>query len=170
MNIGAFHKDITHIVAMSGYPSVERMLKTVFRGLLSGYAPAVFRAEVEEFGGYAYANAAFSLTTTDAKVMLVHSKDDNTSDFRMFEELRALLGKRDNITFLELDGKRHNPTYTDDAVMYKDEFFARLTEARKKKQLDTPEARAEFAKKFDFDRMTVQDEAVWERIFEHLEN
>ena len=110
MNIGAFHKDITHIVAMSGYPSVERMLKTVFRGLLSGYAPAVFRAEVEEFGGYAYANAAFSLTTTDAKVMLVHSKDDNTSDFRMFEELRALLGKRDNITFLELDGKRHNPT------------------------------------------------------------
>lgn len=170
MNIGAIHKDITHVVAMSGYPSVRRMLGTIFKGILSGYVPAILRLEEERFGGYAAADARFNLLNTPAKVLLIHSKDDNTASFAMFEELEAVLGERENLTFLPLDGKRHNPTYTVDAVTYKDDFFRDLTAMRKKKKLATDEAKAEFVGKFDFVRMTVQDMEVWQRIFDHLES
>ena len=169
MNIGAFHKDITHLVAMSGYPSVRTMLETMMTGIMSGYVPALFKSEADTFGGYAYADARYSLFTTNAKVMLIHSTDDPTAKYSMLEAVKDAICERENTVFLTLEGKKHNPTYTDDAVSYKDEFFAELTAARKKKMLSTPEARAEFRARFDFDRMTVQDMDVWNKIFAFLE-
>ena len=170
MNIGAIHKDITHIVTMSGYPSVRRMLGKILKGLLKGYIPAVLRSEEERFGGYADADAKFNLLNTPAKVLLIHSRDDHMVPFAIFEELEGLLGERENLSFLPLDGKRHNPTYTADAVVYKDDFFAAVTEMRKKKKFPTPESKAEFVARYDFVRMTAQDEEVWQKIFGHLES
>ena len=37
LNIAALHPDITHIVVLSGFTSVERMLEQFFSGILKGY-------------------------------------------------------------------------------------------------------------------------------------
>ena len=39
----------------------------------------------------------------------------------------------------------------------------------KKKQLETPEQQRQFMEQYDWDRMTTQDDAVWEQIIRHLE-
>lgn len=85
-----------------------------------------------------------------------------------FDELQQALGHKDNIRFHLEQGKGHNPNYTADAVAYKDAFFGALTRAKKKKQLVTPRQQEAFMERYDWHRMTAQDEQVWELILRHL--
>lgn len=169
MNIGILHRDITHLVAMSGYPSVRKMIG-VFFNKMKGYIPTVFNSEAEVYHGYAEADATLSLLTTGAKVMLVHSKDDPTVPYTLFEGIMRDVGERSNIRYLTVDGKRHNPNYTEAAVRYKDEFFAALQEMKKKKRLGDEAAKAEFVKRWDWERMTEQDMDFWGEVFAFLES
>ena len=68
-----------------------------------------------------------------------------------------------------MNGKAHNPNYTADAVQYKDAFFAAYQRALKKKQLTTAEQKTAFKNSYDWNRMTEQDDAVWNMIFEVLD-
>ena len=58
---------------------------------------------------------------------------------------------------------------TRDAVRYKDAFFADFQKAVKKKQLETVQQQMEFMARYDWHRMTQQDEAVWQVILQTLE-
>ena len=163
MNIGAFHKDITHLVALSGFTSPIYLL----RDKLKGYAEAVFKVEVEYFGGYAFANSALSLIETDAKALIVHSEDDPRVPYHRFAELRGIIGESERITFMPVNGKKHNPNYTEDAVKYRDKYFA--DRAKLKKKRASKEARAAFTKSCDWYKMTEQDMDFWAKVFDFID-
>lgn len=169
MNISLFHRDITHIVAMSGFISPRKIIET-FLSKMKGYVPAVFKTEEERFGALAEADARLSLLSTEAKCMIIHSKDDPTVPYSMFEELEAAVSRRENIRCVTLENKRHNPSYTEAAVRYKDEFFAELTQARKKGRIKTEEEKREFVAKWNWEKMTEQDTDFWQMVFDFLEN
>ncbi len=168
MNIGAFHPEITHLVALAGFISPRKIIGDML-GKMRGVADKAFSAEVERFGGYAYANAAVSLLETRARALIVHSKDDPTVPFSHLTELKSMLRGKVGVEFLELDGKRHNPNFTEDAVRYKDEFFSELTRLKKKKRLVNESERLEFAARWDWERMTAQDMEFWQRVFGFIE-
>ena len=171
MNIAALHEDITHVIAMSGFVSVKIMLEQTFPGLLSGAVKSLYELEKNTNPGYAEFDARESLGKTCAKVLLVASSDDKIVRKQCHFDLlqRALAGK-DNIRFLVTEGKGHNPSYTCDAVRYKDDFFARFQKLVKKKKLETAVQQKEFMAAFDWLRMTEQDEAVWNVILGVLES
>ena len=73
-----------------------------------------------------------------------------------------------NIDFMLVNNKGHNPNYTSEAVKYLGEFGAARAKLARKKNT-TKEEKAAFVSSYDWDKMTVQDAAVWERIFRHLE-
>ena len=170
MNIGAIHPDITHVVSMSGFVSVKRMLKQTFAGPMAAYIKSIQELELQENPRYALYNALESLDKTSAKVLLIYSDDDKTirKEFH-YDPLYAKFSGRENIRFLLLHGKDHNPTYTDEAVKYKKRFLSEFVKTLKKKQLETVEQQTAFMEKYDFWRMTEQDDAVWNAIIAHLE-
>ena len=170
MNIGAIHPDITHVVSMSGFISVNRMIKQFFAGPMAPYIKTIQELELQENPRYALYNALESLSKTSAKVLLIYSDDDKTvkKEFH-YDPLYAKFSGSDHIRFLLVHGKDHNPTYTDDAVKYKNGFFSDFVKALKKKQLNTVEQQSAFMEKYDFRRMTEQDEQVWNAIIAHLE-
>ena len=57
---------------------------------------------------------------------------------------------------------------TDYTKTYKDAFFAELTKAKKKKQLKTEDQQKAFMARYDWRRMTEQDEDLWKTILNHL--
>ncbi|MGN1346172.1 MAG: hypothetical protein ACI4V1_05265 [Eubacteriales bacterium] len=120
---------------------------------------------------YVRSCAVAALKNTNAKVLVVHSEDDaivrNTCHF---DVLRKELAERDNIRFLLVHGKGHNPNYTADAVRYKDAFFADLKRSLSAHALDTDEQKQAFVKRYDWNRMTEQDPDVWKAIFEVLDS
>ncbi|MBE5950070.1 MAG: alpha/beta fold hydrolase [Lachnospiraceae bacterium] len=170
LNIAAFHPEVSHIVAMAGFVSVSQILRQFFGGILSGAYKRIYEKEKLTYPEYIESDAISALKKTDAKVLIIHSKDDKTVSFQKhFAVMQKKLGNRGNIRFLALDGKNHNPNFTREAVVYKDAFFADYQKKRKKKLLQTAEQKEAFIALYDWNKMTEQDETVWNEIFETLE-
>ena len=85
-----------------------------------------------------------------------------------FNILKAELSDRENTDFLLVSDKGHNPNYTEDAVKLLGSFGAARSKLVKNKKA-SKEDKKNFVASFDWKAMTAQDEAVWEKIFEHLE-
>ena len=85
-----------------------------------------------------------------------------------YTTLKAALSEKKNIRFLLKSGKGHNPNYTDDAVKYLGEYAAIVQRKIKKKELETEKQKSGFVASFDWNRMTAQDETVWNEIFKTL--
>lgn len=170
LNISALHPEVKHSVGISGFSSVERIINQFFGGALSFAGKRILKNVVAENPDFAKYDVHETLKATNTKVLYIMSDDDPTVSCDVhFTPAEASI-KRDNIKFLKVTGKRHNPNYTEDAVKYKDTFFADYTTAMKKKQLITDEQKAAFKSKYDWNRMTAQDMDVWKVIFEFLES
>ena len=119
-----------------------------------------------DFVGY---NAVETLSKTDAKVLLIYSDNDNLCRMKPhYITLKTALSAKKNIRFLLKSGKGHNPNYTDDAVKYLGEYAATVQRKIKKKELETENQKSDFVASFDWNRMTAQDEKVWNEIFKTL--
>ena len=170
MNIGSFHPDVKHLVAMAGFLSPEVILKQNLRGWLAFYRKRLIRSEKEAAPKYADCTALDALRKTDARVLVIHSEDDGTvSCEKNFDVLARELADRKGITFLRLKGKVHNPHYTEDAVRYKRAFFKTYHESIRKGLLEGKEETRAFRDRYDWNRMTEQDPAIWNCIFDVLD-
>lgn len=169
LNISAIHPEIEKIVAMSGFVCVEEIVKSFFKGILSPFGKRIIEIEKSSNPEYIKYNAVNSLRNTKSRVLVIHSDDDKTVlKENSIDILERELKGRENISFLRLSGKNHNPNYTKDAVEYKDKFFADFQKALKKKVLSSNEAKKAFKENYDWKRMTAQDEEVWEKVLEFL--
>ncbi len=168
LNITALHPEISHIVAMCGFVSVEKMIGTFFSGVMKGYRKGVLALEREVnpvFVGY---NAVDSLKNTSAKALLIYSENDALCKKNHYDILHSALAEKENVRFLLVKNKGHNPNYTEDAIALLGKFTGARAKLLKKKNL-TPAEKQAFVSSFDFDKMTEQDEAVWKEIFAHLD-
>jgi pimeloyl-ACP methyl ester carboxylesterase len=169
MNIAALHPEISHVVAMSGFVSVPVMVSTFFAGPLKGYRQAILDLEMRSNPVYALFNSVESLKTSGVKALLIYSDNDTICKPCHYEILKQGLEDVPTVKFLVAKNKGHNPNYTEDAATYAASFGkARAKFARKKKATD--QKKADFVASYDWDRMTEQDESVWQVIFEHLES
>lgn len=169
LNIAALHPEVSHIVVISGFVSVEMAINSFFAGPLKIYRKAILQLEKEtnpDFIGY---NAVETLSQTAAKVLLIYSDDDRLCPMNPhYTVLKSGLEGKKNIHFLPVSGKGHNPNYTADAVKYLGEYSAAVRRKTKKKELETEKQKADFVASFDWNRMTAQDTAVWNAIFRTL--
>ena len=170
-NIAAIHADVSHIVAISGFVSVEAMIEQNFDGALKPFRKTILALEQSTNPDYVSYHAVNSLQNTDAKVLILHAADDPLvkREFH-FDVMKDALAEKKNIRFMLVDGKKHNPNYTIDAVKYKDTFFDIFNRKMKKHELDDENAQITFRKSFDWKRMTAQDKYVWKEIFSVLDN
>ena len=168
LNITALHPEISHIVAMCGFVSVEEMIKTFFSGLMKGYRKAVLALEKEANPYFVQFNAIETLSKSSVKALLIYSEDDQLCKLEHYEMLKAGLDGKPNVEFLFVNGKGHNPNYTEDAVKYLGEVGKARAKLLKNKNV-TSQDKASFVASFDWERMTAQDENVWIKIFEHLD-
>ena len=169
LNITSLHPEISHIVAMSGFVSVEEMIKTFFSGIMKRYRKAVLELEKTSNPIFVKYNAVETLKGSDVKALLIYSEDDQMCRREHYDMLKEGLGDRENVTFLLVTDKGHNPNYTEDAVRLLGEFGKARAKLIRKKNA-TKEEKEQFVASFDWEAMTAQDEAVWQKIFEHLDN
>ncbi len=170
LNISALHPDLLHVVVLSGFVSVEELVKSYFSGLLRPYRSPILALEREANPYFSTFCAPDSLRDTSAKVLLIYSDNDRMCRRRHFDILKRELSGKENVEFLLEKGKGHNPNYTADAVKYLGEYMKTMSRDMREGRLKTEEARAAFVASFDWDRMTAQDEGVWERIFRCLDS
>ena len=171
MNIPAFYPEISHIVAMSGYISVEAMARQFFTGILGGYRKPVLRLEQAENPDFVHYDAVHTLSETGANVLLIYSANDKIVNREMHHDVlkKALAGKK-NIRIILEQNKGHNPNYTADAAACLGQFTGELARKLKDGTLKTDAQKQAFRNHWDWDRMTAQDENVWKEIFRTLDS
>ena len=170
LNIAALHPEVTHLVALAPPISAPQLIEHMLPPMLSRYAKKFSAEERAKQPQYYDLDARTSLTNTDAHLLVIHSDDDPVVASKYhFSLLRDALADRPNTEFVLTHGKAHNPNYTEDAVKYKDAFFAQYKNAMNKKQLVTDEQKSAFKNSYDWNRMTMQDDSVWDMIFAHLD-
>ena len=171
MNIAALHPEIRHVVSMSGFVSVKRIVEQTFAGPLKPYRKAIMALEREANEKYVDHDAVESLKGTDAKVLLIYSADDPVVKMvSHYDPLVLGLQGKENIRFHLEQGKAHNPSYTAEAVKYKDGFFKALQKLQKRGSKVSAGERKAFMESYDWLRMTTQDEKVWDLIVSHLKS
>ena len=169
LNISALHPEISHIVAMCGFVSVEEMTKTFFQGIMKGYRKAIFDLEKTSNPKFVGFDARETLKNSKVKALLIYSDNDLMCRRVHHDLLKEAVGEKENVHIILCNNKGHNPNYTEDAVKLLDEFGkARAKLAKNKKA--TKEDKEKFVASFDWEKMTVQDEKVWAEIFDHLDN
>ena len=169
LNITALHPDISHIVAMCGFVSVPEMVKTFFSGLMKGFRTPILELEKTSNPEFVKYNAVETLSNSNTKALLIYSENDPMCKRVHYDILSSNLINKENVHFLFVQNKSHNPNYTEDAVKYLDEFGKARAKLVRKKNL-TQNDKSTFVSSFDWDKMTVQDENVWNSIFNHLDN
>ncbi|MBR2650356.1 MAG: alpha/beta fold hydrolase [Clostridia bacterium] len=169
LNITALHPDISHVVVFSGFVSVKLLIDSYFSGIMKGYRRAVMALEEQSNPVFVKYDARQTLKETEARVLLIYSDDDKKCPRSPhYDALYNSLSGKENISFMLLHGKGHNPNYTADAVSYLNKFFSELTRRKRNGSLNTEEQRADFVASFDWNRMTEQDSEVWAAVFEAL--
>jgi hypothetical protein len=68
-----------------------------------------------------------------------------------------------------MEGKKHNPTYSYDAINYMNEVFYEYNQLIKNKTLDTLEKRQEYMKDKSIQKMTEPDMEVMNKIISFLD-
>lgn len=169
LNISALHPEISHIVALSGFVSVQEMVNMLFPDKISCFRNLIFNLEKESNPESVKYHAVETLKNSDTKALLIYSDNDTRCKRIHYDILKEGLAEKQNVKFLLVQNKNHNPNYTEDAVNYLREFSSARAKFIHKKNI-TDEEKAEFVASFDWDRMTAQDESVWNEIFNHLDN
>lgn len=171
LNIASLHKDLASVIAISGYISVSDMIAQTFKFPMNFIRKYAYRLEQQNNPYFIEANAIDSLSSFEGKALIMHSKGDKLVDYnRHFKKLQRALHKKENIKFISLENKEHNPHYTFDAVNYKKDFYQKFKEAKKENRLNSLEEKQSFKDSFDWYKMTCQDTQIWEEIFNVLDN
>lgn len=170
MNICALHPQVRHIVALSGFVSVEEMIGQFFSGILRGYRKCVLKIEQEANPDFVSYNAVRSLQGTAVPVLLVYSSNDKLVIREIhYGLLKKGLADKPNVRLLLEQNKGHNPNYTCDAAAYLAEYTAAMTRGLKDKTLTTEAQKKAFRSRWDWNRMTAQDGSLWAEIFKTLD-
>lgn len=165
-NILNYRRDVSAVAAISCFVSVEAFLKAYLTGKTAFMRRGVYRFERRVNPAFVDSCAVDAVKDTDAKLLFVHSRDDEVVPISV--GLGYIRARVDNpyVRFLELDGKKHNPHYTADAVAYMNECFGKYNRLVAEKKLKTDDEKREFCKDWDYFRMTEQDEDVWKEVFD----
>ena len=100
--------------------------------------------------------------------MIIHSKDDHILNYKLhFNKVKKALYLKENIEFVLVDKKRHNPNYTIKAVRLLDSYVKQRNKMLKKGLLNK-DNNLEFLSQFDWHMITEQDMDVWNLVFDTL--
>lgn len=169
MNISALHPDVSHVIAISGFSSVANMHKQITGLLFAPMRKYLYEIEKEANPDYVDFSAIENLKNTKTKTLIIHSADDKVvKKAYHFNKLKKAAKRNENVFFLLVKSKGHNPNYTAEAVKYVGEFFNSLTEKKKLGLLNNDEEKTAFRNSYDWNKMTEQDSAVWDIIFAAL--
>lgn len=170
LNISALHPEIESCISLSGFIGVERMIEQFFSGILRFYRPSVMRLEHESNPMYSLIDARKSLKNSKSRILYIASDNDPTVKTAYhFDTLKNSPPEGADIEFCLVHGKLHNPNYSASAVSELDKMSKAMTEGMKKKAFETTEAVDAFRNSWDWEKITEQDEELWNKIFDFIE-
>lgn len=127
INVLKYHPDIKKICAISPFVNINKILYSMVPAPLK---LITFNGKLYEgliFKKYAFTNAIKTLNEYEGKALILHSKDDKVVPYKKGTYiLEKKLKNKNNINFIIVDNKNHQPQYTAKAVKRLNEFSNKI--------------------------------------------
>ena len=166
LNVINLRKDIDVAVIISGFISVKSMIKAWIPSKFLHFR--VLKYERKTVPQYYDINNFNYLKNTKDKLFFIQSEDDQMVPYpislKVVEDIN-----NPHIKTQKVVGRKHNPNYTDDAVMYMNEVFGRYQQLLKEKTIKTDEEKIKYFENISIERLTEQDETVFDEIIGFIE-
>ena len=161
LNIINLRNDIKKAVILSGFLSMPLLLPTFIKSKSIVDKVLKYEKKIDpEY--YALDNLVYSSTTND-KIFFIQSEDDQMVPYinalKVVEEI-----ENPCIRKLRMNHRKHNPNYTDDAVKYMNGVFGKYYQLIKNKQIKTNQDKIDYFKDKSLERMTNQDQELFDQI------
>ncbi len=166
LSVAHLTPSVTRAVILSGFVGISDLMMGYFK--LRLLADRVKRYEEKldpRFGSLD--NGAYLKTTAD-RVLWIHSADDPVVNFR-YNAGQAQKAGNPNVRVVRVEGKKHNPQYTGEALETMNAWIGEYGRLVKEKKLASPEERKAYFADKPIARMTEQDPAVYAEILSFLD-
>lgn len=166
LNLVHLRSEINKAIILSGFISVKALMKEYLHSSL--VANLIQKYEVKTVPEYANIDNLEYLKTTKDKLFVIQSEDDTIVPYKaglqIVENSRNPLIKTHKV-----NGRKHNPNYTDDAIKYMSKTFHDYYVLIKNKKIKTDEDKINYFKDKSIEKMTELDQKIFDEIFKFIE-
>ena len=162
LNISRVRKDIKKTICMSGFVSLEALLSDLIKARFVSNSILKYEKKINDI----YFGSNFDyVKDTKNSILFIHSKDDQMVKYE--KSTLVVEGfNNPNFEFVIVDGKGHNPDYTDESIKCMREVFGEYNRLSKDKK--TKDKAIELLKNSSAMKMTNMDKDILDRILEFI--
>ena len=161
LNVVNIREDIDKAVIISGFLDMKSLLDTFTKS--NFITKHLLKYEKRINPEYYPINNIDYLKNTKDDIFFIQSIDDGMIPYRISLEVVESI-ENPNIKTLRLTNRKHNPNYEDDAIEYMNEVFGGYQRVLNNKSIKTDEDRINYFKDVSLERLTKQDEKIYDQI------
>jgi pimeloyl-ACP methyl ester carboxylesterase len=165
-NIANLKDCVKKVVVISSFTSLKSLFKQNLKGCLKLFLPYIMHLEHKK-NPYYKLSSIDAYNNKDIRALLIHSKDDLSVSFNNIIEIKKK-AKKNNIGYIIVDNKNHNPNYDLEAVKYLNTTFSKFRDKIKDGSIKSEIDQKEFFETCDFKKMTKQDPQIMDQIVDFL--
>lgn len=166
LNLINIRDDINKAIVLSGFVSIHSLVKHYVHSNL--VTKIVMKYEKKIVPEYFDIDNEEYLKTTKDKLFVIQSDDDTIVPYGIALKV-AEDANNSNVKTLKVSGRKHNPNYTNEAVQYMSETFGNFYKQIKNKIIKTDDDKINYFKDISLDRLTEQDEKMFEQILNFID-
>ena len=165
LKVASLRKEITKVVVMSPIIEIKPMILRASKSKFITYW--IMRYERKVSKEYDKIDVPNYLGTTTDNVLFIQSIDDPMVPYETSLKI-AEEANNPHIKTIRMEGRKHNPNYTEAAVLYMNEVFGAFNRRVMDKKIASDEERINYFKDVSIARLTEQDQKLFDQIFDFV--
>ena len=160
--IQKYQTRLAGVVTMAPFVKAPNLLLNMGPKYLYPALPFFMLKDCISCGAYSLDNGIRILKEGKVRTLVLHSRDDHMVNYYKNTFLLTEYVKRNDVSFIILNGKRHNPNYSKEAIDYTVEVTEKLTSLPNEEKLD-------YRKSLDYQLMGKLDLEIMDKIIKFLD-
>ena len=165
LKVASLRKEITKVVVMSPILMVKPMMLQASKSKFITYW--LMRYEQKVAKEYQKIDLIKYLETTEDDILFIQSIDDPMVPYETSLKI-AEETNNPHIKTIKMEGRKHNPNYTEEAVQYMNQVFGAFNRRVMDKKIASDEERIAYFKDVSIARLTEQDQKLFDQIFDFI--
>lgn len=165
LKVAYLRKEITKVVVMSPIIETKPMILRASKSKFITYW--IMRYEHKVAKDYDKIDVPNYLGTTTDNVLFIQSIDDPMVPYETSLKI-AEEANNPHVQTIKMEGRKHNPNYTEAAVQYMNQVFGAFNRRVMDKKIASDEERINYFKDVSIDRLTEQDQKLFDQIFDFI--
>ncbi|MBQ6731019.1 MAG: alpha/beta fold hydrolase [Bacilli bacterium] len=162
LKVASLRKEITKVVVMSPILAIKPMMLNSSKSKFITYW--LMRYEQKVAKEYNNIDVPKYLGSTSDNILFIQSVDDPMVPYETSLKI-AEEAKNPHIKTIKMEGRKHNPNYTEEAVQYMNQVFGAFNRRVMDKKIASDEERIAYFKDVSIARLTEQDQKLFDQIF-----